>query len=99
RHRENEERRIVLRRAAALADLDRAMDDACAVLRQRGDDRRRAFASQLALADVERPALGAEHEEAIESRPVIDRPGVAPSGIWDLCSIMDRLALRRGHQP
>ena len=77
----------------------RATHDARAVLRQRGDHRRRALARQLALTDVERSALGAEHEEAIESRPVIDRPGEPAGGVGDLRGTGNGLGLRRREMP
>src|SRR5205823_15089737 len=56
---------------------------------------------QLALADVERAALGTEDEEAIESLPISHLPGEAAGAVADLVRAEDLLMLwsRAGLNP
>ena len=77
RHREREDGRVVLGRATVRGDRDD-------LARPRGHRRARCtpeavrvLARQRPLVRVERPALGAEDQEATEAGPVIDGPRVA----------------------
>src|SRR4029079_15945077 len=72
---EREERRVVLRRTTALADLDNALHDAHAILGDARDDRLRVLTRERSLGDVERAALRSEDEKTLEARPVVDGPG------------------------
>ena len=56
------------------------------------------LARELPLAGVERPALGAEHEEAAQPRPLVDGPREAAGGIRHLVGVRDRLVLARAPQ-
>jgi hypothetical protein len=96
RQRQREERRIVLRRTALGADLDDARDGACAVGGDAADHGLGVLARERALAGVIAAALGAEHEEAIEADPIVDRKRVSASRVR--YGAGDRLGLRRPAQ-
>ncbi len=92
-HREGEERRIVLRRAACLADAHDLSDRAWAVRGEAALDGERVLTRQLPLAGVVAAALGAEDEEPAQSSPVVDRPGEAARAVRDLGRARKRDAL------
>src|SRR5690606_11305072 len=58
--------------------------------------RRGILPRQLTLADVIRAALGAEHQEAVQARPVVDRPGEPTGVVLLLAASRDWLPLRSG---
>jgi hypothetical protein len=93
RQRQREQRRIVARRTALLADLDDARDGAHAVRRDAAEGGGGILAGQRGLAGVVAAALAAEDQEAIETDPVIDRKGVSAGRVRHGAG--DRLGLRR----
>jgi hypothetical protein len=94
-HREREDRRVVLRRAAVTGDRHDLAHGARAVGRDRASDRHRVATRQLLLTRVVRAALGAEDQEAPQARPVVDGPREAAGGVRHLDGVRDRLALAR----
>ena len=93
--REGEDGRVVLRRATGIADLNDAVHSADAVGLDASNERVVVLLHEVAFTDVIRAALGAEDEEAVEPRPVIDGPRVATAGVADLGRTRDGLRLRR----
>jgi hypothetical protein len=93
--RECENGRIVLRRAARIADLNDAVHDANTICLDAADERVVVLLHEIAFADVIRAAFSAEDQEAIEPRPVIDLPRVTVVGVANLARARDRLRLRR----
>ena len=94
RHRQGEERRIVLGRAAFVADGDDLGDRSLAVGRDALLDRLGVLASQLRLARVVAAALRAEDEEATQTRPLVDGPGEAARAVRNLVGAGNRAPLR-----
>ena len=94
-HREGKDRRIVLGRTSRLGDSNDPVDGTKAVGGDAPRDAPSAVDRQLALGDVVGPALGAEDEEPVEARPVVERPRVAACRVRDLGGARNRLALRR----
>src|SRR3954451_20650058 len=82
--RERVQRRIVLRRPTLGRDTDDLGDRTLAVLLDSLLDRLRVLARELPLRCVVRAALRAEHEEAAQPRPHIDRPGVTAGRVRSL---------------
>jgi hypothetical protein len=97
RHRQREDRRIVLRRPALVADAHDLGHRARPVLGQAALDRLRVLARERPPRGVVGAALRAEDQEAAQPRPVVDRPGEAPRAVRHLARARDRHALR--HAP
>ena len=79
--RQREDGRIVLRRATAIADLDDAVHGANTVGLDAADDRVVVLLHEIAFADVVGATFGAEDQETVEPRPVIDLPRVAAARV------------------
>ena len=79
--RQREDSRIVLRRATGFADFNDAVHGANTVGLDAADDRVVVLLHQFAFADVIRATFGAEDQEAVEPRPVIDLPRVAAARV------------------
>jgi hypothetical protein len=93
RQREGEQRRVVLRRAAGLADLNDARHRPLAVHRDGAQHRRGVLTRQHAIAGIVAAAFGPEDQEAVQPLPVIDREGVAAGRVRH--GVGDRTHLRR----
>ncbi len=74
--RQSEQRRIVLRCPPTLADGDDAGHGPCPVGGDGAQHGLGVVTRERGLAGVVAAALGPEHEEAVQPRPVIDREGV-----------------------
>lgn len=85
---------VVLRRAAAVADLDDAVHGANPVGFDAADEGVVVLLHEITLGDVVGSALGTEDQEPVEAGPVIDLPGVTPSGVGHLGRARDGLRLR-----
>jgi len=92
-HREHEDRGIVLRRPARLADRDDLGHRTRSVRGEAALDRLGVLAGELPLAAVVATALRAEDQEAAQPRPVVDRPGEAAGAVASLAR--ERRGLRR----
>jgi len=93
--REGEDGRIVLRRPAAVADLDDAVHGAHTVRLDAADHTIVVLLHEIAFADVVSATLGTEDQEAVEPRPVIHGPRIAATRVADLSRTRNRLRLRR----
>jgi hypothetical protein len=94
-HRQGEERRIVLGRPALRADADDLFDRPQAVLGEAVLDRAGVLTRQCRLGGVVAAAFRAEDEEATQSRPGVDLPGVAACGVRNLTRARQRRRLGR----
>jgi hypothetical protein len=83
RHREREDRRVALGGATGLGDRDDAIDRAHAIGGEAARDDSGGVARQGALADVERAAIAAQDQEAIEAVPVGELPREATGRLRD----------------
>ena len=92
---EGKECRIVLRCAARVRNLDYAADHARTIRLDHAQEGLCVLERQLALADVERAALGTERNEPVESLPVVHLPGEAAGAVRHLVGAEDLLMLRR----
>jgi hypothetical protein len=68
--------RIVLRRTAAVADLNDALYGANTVCLDASNDGVVVLPHQVALADVVGATFGAQDQEPVKAGPFIDLPGV-----------------------
>ena len=91
---QREDGRIVLRRPAAVADLDDAVHGANTVGLDAADNRVVVLLHQIAFGDVVGATFGAEDQEPVEPGPVIDLPGVAAARVGHLGRARDRPRLR-----
>ncbi len=92
---EREECWIVLRCAAGVRNLDDAADHTRAVRLDHAQEGLCVLERQLALANVERAALGTERNKPVESSPVVDLPGEAAGAVRHLIGAEDLLMLWR----
>ncbi len=90
RHRQAEERRVVARRPARVADADDLGDGPPAVRADAALERLRVRARGRPFGREVAAVLGAEDEEAAQPRPVVDRPGMAPGAPGGLPGARDR---------
>ena len=87
-----EDRGIVLGRTARMADLHDTRNRTRAILLDRADGSLRVLTRERPLGCVVAAALGAQHQEAVEARPVVNREREAASRVRDRAG--DRLGLR-----
>src|SRR3954470_2441504 len=93
-HREREDRRVVLRGATLSTDPNDLVDCSRTVRVEAALDRLCVLAGECPLRRVVATALRAEDEEAVEPRPIVDRPGIAVGAVRDLVRIANRDPLR-----
>jgi hypothetical protein len=91
---QRKDRRVVLRRTAAIADLDDAVHGANPVGFDAADEGVVVLLHEILLGDVVGSALGTEDEEPIQAGPVIDLPSVAAGRVGHLGRARDGLRLR-----
>src|SRR5262249_34996559 len=77
----------------SVRNLDNASDRARAIDMDHLQEGLRVVERQLALADIKRPALATEDQEAIESLPVAQLPGEAAGAVADLVGTKHFLVL------
>jgi len=75
--RQSKNGRIVLRRAAAIADFNDAVHGANTIRLDAANNRVVVLLHEIAFGDVIRAAFSAEDEETVEARPIIDLPRIA----------------------
>src|SRR5688572_14226154 len=92
---ESEDGRVVLRRAASIADFNDAVHGANTVGLNAPHERVVVLLHQIAFGDIIRAAFGAEDQEAVELRPVIHLPRIATARVANLARTWNRLRLRR----
>src|SRR5207302_3524864 len=88
---ERKQRRIVFRCTAGARNLDDSADHARTIRLDHAQEGLCVLERQLALADVERAALGTERDEPVESLPVAHLPGEAAGAVRHLVGAEDLL--------
>ena len=93
-HRQREDRRVVPRPSALAAHADDLSDSPRAVLGEAAFHRPGVLAGQRRLRRVVAATLGPEDQEAVQPRPIVDRPGEPAGRVRDLIRTADPCPLR-----